>query len=58
MSDPVKDLKAEVLRLRKIVAKLRNAVGPFACLGRNELRSGDFNRARRAMAEQEDRSHE
>ena len=29
--------------------KLRNALGPFACLGRNELRPGDFNRARRAL---------
>lgn len=36
-------------RLRKENKKLRDALAPFACLGRNELTQGDFNRARRAL---------
>lgn len=39
-------------RLTKENKKLRDAVAPFASLGRNELRSGDFNRARRALSKQ------
>lgn len=39
----------EIKRLTKENEKLRDALGPFACLGRSELRSGDFNRARRAL---------
>lgn len=39
----------ELTRLRKENTKLRDALAPFACLGRGELRPGDFNRARRAL---------
>lgn len=42
-------LQREVDRLTKENRELRDALSPFACLGRNELRTGDFNRARRAL---------
>lgn len=42
-------LKVEIAELKKQNKKLRDALGPFACLGRNEFRAGDFNRARRAL---------
>lgn len=51
------DADTEIRRLQGIckaqakeIKRLRDALGPFACLGRNELRPGDFNRARRALA--------
>ncbi len=46
-----KQAKDEIARLQKQNDKLRSALAPFACLGRNELRPGDFNRARRAVSD-------
>ncbi len=45
----VEEQRAEIKRLQKENEKLRNALGPFAYLGRQEFRPGDFNRARRAL---------
>ncbi len=45
-----KEAAQYIARLVRENEKLRTALGPFACLSRNELRSGDFNRARRALA--------
>lgn len=41
---------SEIKKLRKENERLRNALAPFSCLRQTELRPGDFNRARRALA--------
>lgn len=43
---------AELRKLRKQNDRLRAALAPFACLGRGELRQGDFNRAFRVMRDE------
>lgn len=49
-SGNLSQLRAENKALKKQVEKLRDALAPFACLGVKELRPGDTNRARRALA--------
>jgi len=47
--DAIAEKNAEIGRLKKENGELRKALGPFACLGMNELTPGDRNRARRAL---------
>jgi predicted ATPase len=50
MKTEIKQLRASLKAAQCENEKLRDALAPFACLARGELRQGDFNRARRALA--------